>query len=176
LAMPATGKRPPRHCVACCVVASGRRKYRFDLPRLAEPAQLSAFGEPMATVAPPDEAENLVEDDTRDRGRKEEDDERRTVVSREHLDRRSLGVLRGQDYRHDCHGNANDERDADAGASIQRGGGCAFVGLVGFWRRPGALLHRFRFEVVSHGVRLAPPEWRAEQLPKHHGSRPTAQY
>jgi hypothetical protein len=130
----------------------------------------------MATVAPPDEAENLVEDDARERGRKEEDDERRTVVSREHFDRRSLGVLRGQDYGHDRHGKANNESDADTGASIGGGGGCAFVGPVWFWRRHGALLHRFRFEVVSHGVRLAPPEWRAEQLPKHHGSRPTAQY
>lgn len=105
----------------------------FRLLRSAEPAQFRAFREPMATVVPPDEAENLVEDDTGDRGRKDDDDERRTVVSREYLDRRVLGVLHGQDDGQDRHCNADNESDADTGgASIDGGSRCKFVGAPCF--------------------------------------------
>lgn len=119
--------------------------------RPAEPAQFGAFREPMATVASPDEAENLVEDDTGDRGRKDHDDERRTVVGCEHLNRRVVGVLRGQDDGQYRHCNANNESDADTGsASIDVAGGCTFVGAPWFGRWAEAVAHNVPFDVVSH--------------------------
>jgi hypothetical protein len=106
----------------------------------------------MATVASPDEAEDLVEDDTGDRGRKDHDDERRTVVRREHLNRRVVGVLRGQDDGQHRHCNANNKSDADTGsASIDVAGGCTFVGEPSFGRRAGAVSHSVPFDVVAHG-------------------------